>query len=76
MTRSSIGGTLTPDALAALYGRDRYKPLDREAARAAAIELRQRGLTAHDISQALSLSLGAVRDLIGETARTIPETNR
>ena len=71
-----IGGFLTSDSVAALYGRDRYRPLDRETSRAAAIELRQRGLTAHDISQALSLSLGAVLDLLGETARAVPETNR
>lgn len=55
-----------------LYGRDRFRPMDRESARAAALELRRRGLTAHDISAALSISLGAVLDLIGE--RHITET--
>ena len=65
---SLLGGMLTPDALAAHTGRDRFKPLDRESARVAAVELSQRGLTPHDISQALSLSLGAVLDLLGRRA--------
>ena len=47
--------------------------LDREAARAAAVELRQRGLLPADIAAALRISEGAVRDLLGETPRTAPE---
>lgn len=61
MTR--IGGTLD---YAALIGRDRYRPLDRDAARAAAVELRQRGLTVADIASALGISVGAVADLLGQ----------
>lgn len=41
-------------------------PPDRATARAAALELAQRGLTAHDIAAALRLSEGAVRQLLGE----------
>ena len=63
MTRS-IGGALTPDPLAALAGRDRYRPLDRDTARAAAVELRARGLMPADISAALKLSEAAVRELL------------
>jgi len=70
-----IGGTLTLDALAALSGRDRHRPLDRDAMRAAVLELRQRGLLPADIAAALRISEGAVRDLLGgsENSRTIPE---
>ena len=71
--KPSIGGTLGLEALAALAGADRsarqQPPLDRDTCRAAAIELRQRGLTVHDISQALGLSEGAVRNLLGEVTR-------
>jgi DNA-binding NarL/FixJ family response regulator len=63
-----IGGLLTPDAMSALYGRDRYRPLDRDTMRAAVTELAARGLTARDIAQALSLSELAARELLGEVA--------
>jgi DNA-binding NarL/FixJ family response regulator len=66
MTRSTIGGTLTPDALAALSGRDRFRPLDRETIRAAVSELAARGLKARDIAQSLSLSESSVRQLLEE----------
>lgn len=49
-------------------GRDVHRPLDRDAMRVAVYELAARGLTPADISQALSLSIGAVRDLLGERA--------
>lgn len=65
MTRS-IGGRLDITALAALSGRDQHVPIDRESALRAAQDLARQGLTARDISQALSLSEGAVRDLLGE----------
>lgn len=45
---------------------------DRETARVAALELRARGLTAHDIAAALRISEGAVLDLIGERHSSIP----
>lgn len=45
---------------------DRHRPTDRAAARAAAVELRQRGLTVLHIAAALRLSEGAVRALLGE----------
>lgn len=64
MTR--IGGTLDLAALDALTGRDRYRPLDREACRVAVRELASRGLTPRDIAAALRLSEGAVRALLGE----------
>ena len=67
MTRSTVGGRLDLSALAALARADRPRqkaPLDRETARAAAVELRARGLTVHDIAAALRLSEGAVRTLL------------
>ena len=50
------------------FDRDLPQSLDRDAARAAAVELRQRGLTVADIANALRISIGAVRDLLGEVA--------
>jgi hypothetical protein len=44
---------------------DVHRPHDRETLRAAAIELRARGLTPHDIAVALRLPVGAVRSLLG-----------
>lgn len=77
MTRSTIGGRLNLAALAALAGADRRprenpRP-DRDTCRVAAVEMRQRGLTVADIAQALSISDGAVRQLLGES---LPITNR
>jgi DNA-binding NarL/FixJ family response regulator len=46
------------------FDRDQHHPVDRETARAAAVELRQRGLTPADIAAALRLSEGAIRDLL------------
>jgi hypothetical protein len=66
VTRSSIAGSLTLDALAALTGRDRFRPLDRDAMRAAAVELRTRGLQPRDIAEALDLAEAAVKLLLGE----------
>jgi hypothetical protein len=60
----SIGGQLGLEALAALAGRDRHRPQDRQTVRAAAVELRQRGLTPADIGAALRLSEAAVRALL------------
>lgn len=68
-SRRTIGGTLDRGAMDALYGRDRYRPLDRDAMRAAVIELAARGLTPHDISRALSLSVGAVLDLLSQRSQ-------
>jgi len=74
MTRS-IGGRLD---YGALLGRDQHRPVDRATTRAAAVELRARGLTIEDIADALQLSEGAVRDLLGEPAdsRITPEMHR
>lgn len=63
MTR--IGAALD---YAALAGRDRHRPSDRQTLRAAVVELRQRGLTHRDIGQALELSEAAVRELLEEPA--------
>lgn len=77
MTRGSIGGPLGLEALAALAGAHqvdrsrRQLPPDRDTARAAAVEMRGRGLTVRDIAAALRLSADAVRDLLGE-----PSPNR
>ena len=43
-----------------------HRPTDVEAMRAAAVELRQRGLTAQDIGQALGLAPHAVIVLLDE----------
>jgi hypothetical protein len=61
-----IGGSLDLDALAALHGRNRHRPYRRENLRAAAIELRHRGLLPLDIARALELTELAVRQLLGE----------
>jgi len=42
-----------------------HVPPDRATARAAAFELRSRGLTPRDVASALKLSEGAVRALLG-----------
>lgn len=54
--------------VANVYGRraEQYRPVDRDAMRCAAVELRQRGLLPADIAAALRLSESAVRDLLGE----------
>lgn len=44
---------------------DQPRSLDRESARAAAVELSQRGLTPRDVAAALRLSEEAVRGLLG-----------
>jgi hypothetical protein len=61
-----IGGTLTLDALAALSGRDRHRPHDPAALRAAAAEMARSGLTARDIAGCLGLTEYAVTQLLGE----------
>lgn len=55
------------------FEREQPRPLDRESARAAAVELRQRGLTVTDIAAALRISEGAVRQLLGEVPETVPK---
>lgn len=66
MTRR-IGGPLNLEALEQLAGVDRpQQPPDRDTCRAAAIELRARGLTALDIAAALGLSEGAIRAPLGD----------
>lgn len=47
-------------------GRDQHRPSDRSTLRAAALELRARGLTAQDIAQALRLSEAAIQALLAE----------
>lgn len=63
-----VGGTLDLTTLALLVGGEgrQYRPTDRETLRAAAIELRSRGLTPEDIAAALGIAAAAVRELIGE----------
>lgn len=69
----TIPGALGMRELATLYGSDtdararQQPPPDRDTARAAAVELRSRGLTPLDIAQALGLSEGAVRALLEPT---------
>ncbi len=47
--------------------RDRHRPADWRTLRAAAVELRARGLTPADIAAALRLSEAAVRALLGQS---------
>ena len=47
--------------------RDAHRPADRRTLRAAALELRARGLTPIDIAAALGLTERAIRDLLGVT---------
>ena len=62
--RRAVGGQLTLEALALLAGRDRHRPSDPATLRAAAVELRSRGLTDRDIGQALGIAEAAVRQLL------------
>lgn len=45
---------------------DQHRPTDEATLRAAAVELRSRGLTARDIGQALRIDPTAVHRLLGE----------
>lgn len=65
MNRSRIGGALDYRKLAELH-----KPTDSDVLRAAAVELRGRGLTEHDIGRALNLNPDAVRRLLTPTNTT------
>ena len=49
-----------------MLDRDRYRPRDAAVLLAAAVELRQRGLSARDIAQALGLTARAVEQMLGE----------
>jgi hypothetical protein len=62
--KRTIPGRLTLAALALLVGSTGREYRDRNALRAAAVELRARGLTARDIGQALGLAEQAVRQLL------------
>jgi hypothetical protein len=53
--------------------REQHRPDDRGALRAAALELQQRGLQPRDIAAALRITELAVRQLLGDTARTTTE---
>lgn len=64
MSSRRIGGVLNVAAMDALYGRERHRPTDRATIRAAALELRSRGLTPQDIAQALRISEAAVRAML------------
>jgi hypothetical protein len=46
---------------------EQHRPTDEPALRAAALELRGRGLTPHDVGEALRMDPTAVRRLIGES---------
>lgn len=54
--------------VADIYGRraEQHRPVDKDAMRVAVVELRQRGLTAGDISSALRISVEAVHELLRE----------
>ena len=67
MTRHAIGGRLDLDALARLH-----RPLDAPTLRAAAVELRSRGLTEQDIAAALGLTPAAVRQLLAPVQEIQP----
>lgn len=49
-----------------MLDRDRHRPRDAATLLVAAVELRQRGLSARDIAQALGLTERAVRQMLGE----------
>jgi hypothetical protein len=51
---------------------DLHRPRDRDTLRAAAYELRNRGLTIRDIATALQLTDGAVRSLLGPPSVASP----
>lgn len=53
--------------------RDLHRPADWQTLRAAAAELRQRGLTPRDIAPALSLTEAAVRQLLGGPEAAAPQ---
>lgn len=64
--RRAIGAKLDAGALALLSGRaQRHRPHDRETLRAAAVELRGRGLLPRDIAETLGLAEAAVLALLG-----------
>lgn len=75
LSRSAAGcamnrtaGTLTPDALAGITGRERHRPQSREEMRAAVHELRSRGMDDHTIAHATGLAVEQVRRMLGEAA--------
>lgn len=49
-----------------MLDRDRYRPRDAAVLLVAAVELRQRGLSARDIAEALELTERAVEQMLGE----------
>lgn len=49
-----------------MLDRDRYRPRDCATLLVAVMELRQRGLSARDIAEALELTERAVRQMLGE----------
>ena len=58
-SRSSVGGKLGMREMATLY-----RPHDEATLRAAAVDLRMRGLTDRDIAAALRLTEAGVRQLL------------
>ncbi|HEX4025881.1 MAG TPA: hypothetical protein VHX52_14445 [Steroidobacteraceae bacterium] len=64
MRTRNIGGVLDLAALDLLSGRTRHRPSDTALLRAAAVELRARGLTPRDIGQSIGLSEDAARLLL------------
>ena len=61
MNRQTVGGFLNYTGLAQLN-----RPTDEATLRAAAVELRSRGLTDRDIGEALGLASSAISKLLGE----------
>lgn len=61
MNRSSVAGTLGMQELAQLH-----RPCDRDAMRAACLELAARGMSDHTIAAATGMAVEQVRRLIGE----------
>jgi len=52
----------------AIAGRERHRPRTQEEMRAVVHEMAARGLTPRDIAAVLEIGVGAVQQLLGETA--------
>lgn len=61
MRSSTIGGVIGLEELALLHG-----PRTREELRAATVELLSRGLSDHDVANALGLAVEQIRRFVGE----------
>lgn len=68
-SRYTTGWGLDSDAVDALSGRERHKPGDTDAIRAAAREMAHSGLTARDIAASFGLTEAAIRQLLSENTK-------